>query len=66
MVYFHGRPTFLQIPKRILASLHASLKFIYFHGQPARSEIKKNYLIFIGDLPFFKFQKEFQEASMLL
>jgi hypothetical protein len=30
-----------QFPKRILASLYASLKLAYFHERPARLEIQK-------------------------
>jgi len=49
LAYFHRWPTIFQIPKRILASLYASLKLVYFHGRPTH----------------FKFQKQFQQASIL-
>jgi hypothetical protein len=45
-----------QIPKRILASIHASLKLVYFHGRLVHFEVQK-LANFHKQLTLFKSQK---------
>jgi hypothetical protein len=65
LVYFYKQPAIFQIPKRTLASVHASLKLVYFYKRPAHLKLK-NWSVFMGDLPFLNSKKNFSKRPYYL